>query len=56
MVHNTRPLLYNTMCRVHKPGVPHGLASQQRLGPAGNIAKNAQLMGRPKYINNKAEG
>ena len=39
-------------CRVHKPGVPHGPASQQRLGPANN----AQLMGRPKHLNNKPKG
>ena len=43
-------------CRVHKPGVPHGSASQQRLGPAGNIANNAQLTGRPNYLNDRPEG
>jgi len=32
-------------CRVHKPRVPHGPASQQRLGPADNIVNNAQLLG-----------
>ena len=32
-------------CRVHKPGVPHGLASQQRLGPTDDVANNAQTPG-----------
>ena len=43
-------------CRVHKPGVPHGLASQQRLGLADNVANDAQLLGRPKYLNDRPEG
>ena len=43
-------------CRVHKPGVPHGQAFQQRLGPADNVASNEQLMGRPKYLNDRSEG
>ena len=28
-------------CRVHKPGVPHGPASQQKLDPADNVANDA---------------
>ena len=44
------------MCRVHKPGVPHGPASQQRLGLADNVANNAQLMGWPKHLNDMPEG
>ena len=44
------------ICRVHKPGVPHGPASQQRLGPAGNIVNDAQLLGQPKILNDRAEG
>ena len=30
--------LSNASCRVHKPGVPRGLASQQRLGPSRQCA------------------
>ena len=41
---------------VHKPRVPHGLTSQQRLGPADDVANNAQLMGWPKYLNDRLEG
>ena len=41
---------------VHKPGVPHGPASQQRLGLTDNVASNAQLMGRPKHLNDRPEG
>jgi len=48
--------LKNAMCRVHKPRVPHGLASQQRPGPADYVVNDAQLMGRPKYLNNRPEG
>ena len=44
------------MCQVHKPGVPHGPASQQRLGLAHSIANNVQLMDRPKYLNDRSEG
>ena len=40
---------------VHKPGVSHGPASQQKLGPADDVAddvaNDAQLMGQPKYLN-----
>ena len=43
-------------CRVHKPGVPHGPASQKKLGPTDNIANNAQLLGQPKYLNKRLEG
>ena len=32
-------------CRVHKPGVPHGPASQQKLGPADDVANDAQTPG-----------
>ena len=46
----------NYKCRVHKPRVPRGPTSQQWLGPTGNIADNAQLMGRPKYLNDRPEG
>ena len=31
---------YQRDCRVHKPGVPHGPASQQGLGPTNNVASN----------------
>jgi len=41
------------MCRVHKPGVPHGPASQQRIGPADDVANDAQLLGRPKKPNDR---
>ena len=44
------------ICRVHKPGVPHGSASQQRLGPAENVTNDTQLVGRPKYLNDRPEG
>ena len=37
-------------CWVCKPGVPHGPASQQSLGPADNVANDAQLLGRPKNL------
>ena len=37
-------------CRVHKPGVPNGPASKQKLGLADNVANDAQLLGRPKYL------
>ena len=40
--------------RVHKPGVSHGPASQQRLGPADNVANDVQLLGRPKYLKRQA--
>ena len=43
------------ICRVHKPRVPHGPASQQRLGPAGNIVNDAQLLGQPKILNDRPE-
>ena len=43
-------------CRVHKSGVPYGPASQQRLGPIDNVASNAQLVGRPKYLDDRSEG
>lgn len=43
-------------CRVHKPGVPHGSTSQLRLSPAGNVVDNTQLMGRPKYLNDRPKG
>ena len=36
-------------CRVHKPRVPNGPASQQKLGSADDIANNAQFLGRPRY-------
>ena len=32
-------------CQVHKPGVPHGPASQQKLGPADDVANDAQTPG-----------
>ena len=44
------------MCRVHKPRVPNGHASQQKLGPADDIANDAQLLGRPKKPNDRTEG
>ena len=37
-------------CRVHKPGVLYGPTSQQRLSPADDVANDAQLLGRPKYL------
>ena len=43
-------------CRVHKPGVPHGPASQQRLSPADNVVNDGQLMDQPKYLNKRIEG
>ena len=49
-------LCAKSYCRVYKPRVPHGSASQQRLGPADDIANDAQLLGRPKYLNNCPEG
>ena len=36
--------------------VPHGPASQQNLGPADNVANDAQLLGRPKIPNDRPEG
>ena len=39
-----------SMCQVHKPGVPHGPASQQKLGPVDNVANDAQLLGWPKNL------
>ena len=44
------------LCRVHKPGVPHGLASQQRLGPADDVRTTHKLLGQPKYLNDRLEG
>ena len=43
-------------CRVHKPEVPHGPASQQRLGLEDDVANNVQLMGWPKYLKDRPEG
>ena len=43
-------------CRVHKPGVPHGPAFQQKLGPADDVANNAQLLGQPKYLTTCQKG
>ena len=37
-------------CWVHKPEVPHGPASQQKLGLADNVANDAKLLGQPKYL------
>ena len=37
-------------CRVHKPEVPHGPASQQKLGPTDDVVNDAQLLGRLKYL------
>ena len=42
--------------RVHKLRVPHGPASQQKFGPADDVANDAQLLGWPKYLNNTLEG
>ena len=42
------------MCRVHKPGVPHGPASQQKLSPADDVANDAQLLGRPEIPKRQA--
>jgi len=42
--------------RVHKPKVPHGPASQQRLGLAEDVANDTQLLGWPKYLNDRPEG
>ena len=43
-------LARNTKCQVHKPEVPNGPASQQKLGLADNVANDAQLLGRPKCL------
>jgi len=43
-------------CQVHKPRVLHGPASQQKLGPADDVANDAQLLGQPKYLNDRPEG
>ena len=43
-------------CQVHKPGVPHGLASQQKLGLADDIVNDAQLLGWPKKTNDRPGG
>jgi len=45
-----------SICRVHKPRVPHGPASQQKLGPVDDVTNDTQLMGRPKYLNDRPEG
>jgi len=37
-------------CRVHKPRVPNGPTSQQKLGPADDITNDAQLLGQPRYL------
>ena len=37
--------MINTCCWVHKPGVPHRPAFQQRLSPADNVANDAQTLG-----------
>ena len=42
-----------TMCRVHKPGVPNEPALQQKLGPAHDVANDAQLQGWPKKPNDR---
>ena len=42
--------------RVHKPEVHHGPTSQQRLGPIDNVVSNTQLMGWPKYLDDRPEG
>ena len=49
-------MLVQGVCRVHKHRVPHGLASQQRLDPADNVANDAQLSGRPRNLNDRPEG
>ena len=44
------------LCRIHKPGVHHGPASQQKLNPADDVANDAQLLGRPKYLTTGHKG
>ena len=39
-----------TCCQVHKPRVPHGPASQQKLSLVDDIANDAQLLGQPKNL------
>ena len=48
-------IINNHVCRIHKTGVPHRLASQQKLGPVDNVANDAQLLGRPKHLNDRPE-
>ena len=45
----------SVLCRVHKPGIPNGPAPQQKLGLADDVANDAQLMGRPRYLNDRPE-
>ena len=42
--------LHVYLCRIHKPEVPHGPASQQKLSLADDVVNDAQLLGRPKYL------
>jgi len=42
------------MCRVHKPGVPHGPASKQKLDPADDVANDAQTLGPTKIPKRQA--
>ena len=48
-------LFRDTNYRVHKPGVPNGPASQQKLGPADDVTNDAQLLGWPRYLNDRPE-
>ena len=42
--------------KVHKSEVSHGPASQQKLSPADDVANDAQLLGRPKYLTTSQNG
>ena len=44
------------LCRVHKPGVPHGPASQRRLSLVDDVVNDAQLLGQPKYLTTGQRG
>ena len=44
------------MCPVHKPRVPHGPTSQQKLGPADDVANDTQLLGQPKDLTTSQKG
>ena len=43
-------------CRVHKPGVPRRPAFQQKLGPADDVANDAQLLDWPKNLTTGQKG